>query len=174
MAKKKTPLAADEHAISFLGFARQYQKAANLLYDSDKTLRSPIYFLYMHAIELALKAFLRAADVPIASGNRKHHRLIELYEECRGLGLRISPDDRFDIRNVVVLLENANEEQGLRYYKTSSSTFPELPWTRDIVEKLLQAVEPSVEKKAEADGIVRGRPVKFDMTYSKPVSKSEG
>jgi hypothetical protein len=62
----------DAHAASFLGFAKQYQKAANLLYESDKTLSTPTYFMYMHAIELALKAFLRAADVPISGANRKH------------------------------------------------------------------------------------------------------
>jgi len=68
--------------------------------------------------ELALKAFLRTADVPIvAGGKRRHHHITELYEECRGLGLKIGPDDALDIRNVVALLEGANEEQGLRYFQ---------------------------------------------------------
>ena len=147
MAQKKSPPAADEHAFSFFGFAEQYQKAANLLYDSDKTLKTPTYFLYMHAIELALKAFLRAADVPIVTDRkRKHHQIVELYEECRELGLRIGPDDPFDIRNVVVLLEGANKEQGLRYFRMENSTIPDLSWTRDAVQKLLRAVEPSVQK----------------------------
>src|SRR5580700_4082548 len=153
MAKKTVQPATDEHATSFLGIARQYQKAANLVYDSNKNLISPIYFMYAHAIELGLKAFLRAANIPIvADGKRKHHQITELYEECHGLGLRVGPDDRFDIRNVVVLLQGANEEQGLRYFKQKGSWIPELSWTRDAVEKLLQAVEPSVKKKAEADG----------------------
>jgi hypothetical protein len=173
MAKKKRPPAADAHASSFLGVARQYQKAANLLYESDKTLRSPTYFMYFHTIELALKAFLRAADVSIvADGKRKHHKVTELYEECRGLGLRIGHDDRFDLRNVVVLLEGAHEEQGLRYFKQKGSSIPELSWTRDAVEKLLRAVEPSVKKKAETDGIVPGRAVKFDLVFGKPTLKA--
>ena len=103
------------------------------------------------------------------SANRLLRRITELYEECRGLGLRIGPDDVFDIHNVVVLLEGANEEQGLRYFKQKGSSIPELSWTRDTVEKLLQAVEPSVKKKAEVDGIVPGRAVKFDITFSKPI-----
>jgi regulator of PEP synthase PpsR (kinase-PPPase family) len=172
MAKKKAPRAADAHAISFLGVARKYQKAANLLYESDKTLRSPTYFMYLHTIELALKAFLRAADVPIvADGKRKHHKVTELYEECRNLGLRIGPEDMFDIRNVVVLLEGANEDQGLRYFKTKSSSMPALSWTREVVESLLQAVEPSVKKKADADGIVQGRAVRLEFTFGKPEPK---
>src|ERR1017187_9360785 len=151
MAKKMNPLAADAHAISFFGFARQYQRAANLVYESDNTLKSPIYFMYMHAVELALKAFLRAASVPIvADRKRKHHQISELYEECRGLGLRIGPDDAFDLGNVDALLESANEEQGLRYFTMKTASVPDLFWTRDVVEKLFRAVEPSVEKKAEA------------------------
>ena len=127
MAKTNVVPAADAHAISFFGFAREYQNAANLLYDSDKTLLDPIYFLYFHAIELALKAFLRAANIPIvADRKRKHHNLTKLYEECRTLGLTIGPDDRFDIRNVVVLLEGANEDQGLRYFNMKSHSAPEL------------------------------------------------
>ena len=122
--------------------------------------------MYMHAIELALKAFLRAASVPIvADRKRKHHHITELYEECRGLGLRIGPDDAFDLRNVVALLDGANEEQGLRYGRQKSSSLPELCWARDTVEKLLRAVEPSVERKAEADGIGSGedRQARYDF-----------
>ena len=127
-----------------------------------------MYFLYAHAIELGLKAFLRAANVPIAGGKRKHHQITELYEECRAVGLKIGPDDAFDLRNVIVLLEGANEEQGLRYFKQKGSSIPELSWTHDTVEKLLQAIEHSVKKKAEPDGIVPGRIVKLDFTFGKP------
>jgi hypothetical protein len=173
MAKKKGQSATDEHATSFLGFARQYQRAANLLYKTDKLLKAPTYFLYAHAMELALKAFLRTANIPIvADGKRKHHHITALYEECRDLGLRIGPDDRFDLRNVVVLLEGANEDEGLRYFKTKGSSLPDLSWTRDVVEKLLQTIEPIIKKKAGSDGIRPGVAVKFDLVFSKPTKKA--
>lgn len=169
MAKKKAAPAADEHAISFLGFGRQYQKAANLLCEADKTLKVPTYFMYLHAIELALKAFLRAANLPVVvGGKRKHHQITELYEECKKLGLRIGPDDSFDIQNVVALLDDANKDQGFRYFTGKGSSIPEMSWTRDTVENLFRAVEPSVKKRAEADGVVPGRAVKFDLMFSKP------
>jgi hypothetical protein len=172
MAKKKGQPATDEHATSFLGFARKYQRAANLLCETDELLKTPTYFLYAHAVELALKAFLRAANIPIVGdGKRKHHHIMALYEECRDLGLRIGPDDRFDLRNVIALLEGANEDEGLRYFKTKGSTIPDLSWTRETVEKLLQFIEPIVRKKAEADGIRPGVAVKFDLTISKPTRK---
>jgi hypothetical protein len=166
--------AMDAHASSFLGFARQYQRAANLVYESDNKLWNPIYFLYLHAIELALKAYLRVQDIPIvADRKRKHHHITELYEECRSLGLIVgTPMDAVDIQNVIVLLDGANEEQGFRYFKKKGSNIPDLRRTRNAVEKLLQAVEPSVKKKAEADGIIPGRAVKFDVVFSKAVPKA--
>jgi hypothetical protein len=123
--------------------------------------------LYSHAIESALKSFLRAANIPIGS-KRKHHRLVELYEECKGLGLKTSADDRFDVRNVLVLLQNANENQEHRYFSMKSSGNPELSWTREATETLIRAVEPSVKSRAQGDGIVSGRPVKAVITWNKP------
>jgi hypothetical protein len=81
---------------------------------------------------------------------------MDLYEECRALGLTIGPDNRFRIRNVVVLLERANENQGLRYFELKGS------WTRDVVEKLklMRAVEPTVNERVQVDGIVRRLPVR--------------
>jgi hypothetical protein len=172
MAQKNSTVAADEHAISFFGLAEQYQKAGDLVHASGPALSIPTYFLYMHAIELALKAHLRAANLPIVTDRkRKHHQIIDLYEECRALGLTIGPDDRIDLRNVVALLQGANEEQGLRYGTSESQNFPELDWTKDVVENLLKAVEPSVMKKVEADGIALGQPVKVNMTFSKPTRR---
>src|ERR1700686_5386048 len=129
MAKTTMAPPADEHAVSFLGFAGQYQKAANLVCDSDKTLGMPIYFMYAHAIELALKAYLRAANVPIvADKKRKHHKITELFKECQALGLKVGAGDDADVGNVVDLLEGANEEQGLRYFRMKSSSYPDMAW----------------------------------------------
>jgi hypothetical protein len=65
MAKKQKSSSAEEHAVSFFGPARHFQKAADLLPAADKELRDPINVLYFHAIELALKAFLRVHNLPI-------------------------------------------------------------------------------------------------------------
>lgn len=156
MAKKINGPANDGHAASFFGFAGKYQNAADLLYASDCTLTDQINFLYSHARELALKAFLRAHNLPIvgAQGARKHHRLTELYEECRSLGLKIGADDATNIKNIMCLLDRANKEQGLRYFSMNSATAPELSWTRDGVERWMRVVEPIVNTRAQADGIV--------------------
>jgi hypothetical protein len=84
MAKKSTP-AAETHATGFCGFGRQYQKAANLLFEADKTLTFPIYFLYSHAIELPLKAYLRAANLPVVRAPASQVLVSRLYGVCRRL-----------------------------------------------------------------------------------------
>jgi hypothetical protein len=72
------------------------------------------------------------------------------------------------IRNIVDMLADANEDQALRYFKPKGSSFPQLPWLRDSVEELFLAVEPGVTKRAEADGVVRGKIVAMNFTFGKP------
>jgi hypothetical protein len=45
---------------------------------------------------------------------------------------------------------------------------PALPKCLGRGMNLFRAVEPSVKKRAEADGVVPGRVVKFDLMFSKP------
>jgi hypothetical protein len=163
-------MANDAHATSFFGYARAYQKAANLLYATDDTtLNAPIYFLYFHSIESGLKAFLRAHNLPIVEKRqRKHHRLTDLYEESRGLGLKAAIDNTADLLTLVSCLDSANQEQGLRYFNMNTFSVPDLSWTRDAVEKLLEDVGPFVTARAAADGITPGKAVKLQFTWGRP------
>lgn len=143
----------DPRAADFLNFAREYLSAANRLLDSggeDSTnpyrAGAPIYFLYFHAVELALKAFLRSFNRPIPKGPAGHN-LRERYKECRDLGLAISPEDRFastlgpfagELGNIVTLLEAGNEDHAFRYGKQVRAELrASLPWIRDVVEQLI-------------------------------------
>ena len=161
----------DLHAGSFFGPATQYQKAADQLLDSNFTRHTPIYFLYSHAIELAFKAFLRAHGLPIVENHaRNHHRLTELFEDCRSNGLKVGHDDRTDFGNVVELLDGANEDQGLRYFNMKGSALPDLKWTREAVGNLMRVIEPCVEASDEEAGIKRGAVV-GNIVFGKPVPK---
>jgi hypothetical protein len=169
MAKIQKSPSIEEHAVSFFGPARDFQRAADLLLRSDSNLRSPIDVLYFHAIELALKAFLRAYDIPIVAGGvRKHHRLTDLYSECNTLGLKISGNDQTGIKNIVSLFD-ANSDQGLRYFNIRGSVLPELSWTCEVVERLMAVVERHVNERAAKDGVIDGRAVKkINFIASKP------
>ncbi len=173
MAKMEPRKITDGGAKAFLGFGQQYYAAANTVLEHSPLLWYPLYFLYFHAAEMLLKAFLRANDLPILGTERKSHKLTELYEECRSLGLVVhsANQDRFLVKNIVSLLESGNEYQGFRYWSGGGSSMPELGWTREVVGQLLQAVESFVEAKfgkdigpAVATGIV--------AVYGKPRPRS--
>lgn len=47
--------------LAFANMAVRYEKAASIVHATkDSDLRAPVYFLYFHAAESALKAFLRS------------------------------------------------------------------------------------------------------------------
>jgi hypothetical protein len=152
--------------------AREYRDAANQPLDLDQgcAFSNPTNFLYFHAVELALKAFLRSFNCPIIGTRRKSHKLRQLYEECRSLGLRVGPDDRIGIANIVDLLGAGNESQGFRYFNLGSVAVPHLSRTRQVVEDLMHAVEARVTPPDNQSG-TPGPPAKLIIAYGGPVPK---
>jgi len=111
-------------------------------------------------VELALKAYLRAHNI-----KRRGHELSALYKECRGLGLKISADDRIGLGNIVGLLEEGNEDMAFRYFSLKGGGSPELSWTREVVGQLMQAVTAFVEPDGPAPP---GPPIKIRFVVGKP------
>jgi hypothetical protein len=159
--------AGDVSAMAHLNMAREYLDAANRLLDLNqgRAFSNPINFLYFHAIELALKAFLRSFGT-----RRKGHKLRLLYEQCRSLGLTVGPDDRVGIANIVSLLAAGNENQGFRYFNLGSVAVPRLSWTRQVVEGLMHAVVARVAPPGSQSG-TPGAPAKLIIAYGVPVPK---
>jgi hypothetical protein len=152
MAKKKA--ASDVHPLAFLNMARQYHEAAEELFAAgerrasvggQRAITDPTYFLYFHTMELAFKAYLRAYNRPIPMNSKEGHKLTEMYKECRTLGLVIGIDGQFTIGNILNLLESGNEYQGFRYYNPNSTSKPDLAWTREGVDAVMQSVSGQMQ-----------------------------
>lgn len=143
---------------ALLGFARQYHLAATTLLPHHAKVQAPIYFLYAHTIELALKAYLRSHGVPLQS----KHALGMMLEECQRIGLRVHSDLEFVIR----LLESENKLHGFRYFVFKGATKPEIDYVREVVNDLMAAVTEEVGKrpaKIVSRGVLKvtvGKPVK--------------
>lgn len=170
-AKSKT-------ALAHLSFARQYHSAAEQLFDQRDKLRHPVYFLYFHTVELALKAFLFSVDAPKCLG----HGLTNLYDACYDEGLRVGVDDPSQIRSLVSLLESGNRSQGFRYITQESRSLPDFTWTREAATELLGAVanhlkvdltQPQVSGPAVRLEIVMSKPTpgKYRFAFGKPKSE---
>jgi len=65
------------------------------------------------------------------------------------LGRVIGSQDKFQIANIVSLLESANKDQGLRYFNLKTVTTADLPWVREVTAELMRAVEPHVRARPE-------------------------
>ena len=128
-------------------------------------LSSPLYFLYSHTAELALKAFLRAKDKNFKI--RKVYKLADFYAESRSRGLVINP--RFEIGNLLYFLDSGNKpNQAFRYFNLQPCKTADLSWVREVIPELIRAVEPHVQGNTERRG------AKMTLTFSKPRAKSGG
>lgn len=141
MAKK------DSHPKAYFDAAKGYQSAADRLLLSIESgegllIRDPTYFLYAHAVELALKGCLLSSGI----NPKRTHVITELYGECCERNLIGRNDYNHDISNLIYFLGTANEYHEYRYPDTPEvpHAIPVLPWTREIVGRLMEEVEPNV------------------------------
>jgi hypothetical protein len=110
---------SDEHAKAYFEAALSYRAAAYQLFatieakptERQLPIRDPTYFLYAHAVELALKACLLSHDHPIEHG----HAISDYYEKCRTAKLIGIKDPRHEMHNLIALLEAGNELPLHRY-----------------------------------------------------------
>jgi hypothetical protein len=171
-------MATSDETMAFLNMARKYQKAASRLLDSvagekvgpQYPLADPIYFLYAHTVELAFKAFLLFHGEPIPTSGRDGHDLRALHTGCVKRGLTLGPDDANSLLNVVSLLSSENDHHGFRYFNVDKGgTVPELPWTRDVVNRLIQVVRATL-----GDGDTTPKPgQKGKLTFIVAVKKKK-
>ena len=132
------------HAGAYFARARAFQVSAARLLEimelEKLPVRDPIYFLYAHAVELALKACIRSKGLP----TEDTHAISEHYRECRAL-ISIA-DPNCELHNLVALLEagDGGWKHRYRYPGKSTHVIPDLAWVREAVDRILTAVEPHV------------------------------
>jgi hypothetical protein len=145
--------ADDRHPRRYYDFAKGYQIAADRLLltieaEGGTMMQSPVYFLYAHAIELALKACMLSRELKPPRGGGNAHNILMFFDQCRTGGI-IDLTDK-------ILLFNAlgqNDYQGYRYPdepKPPRFALPELNWTKEAVNQLMAEVEPHIAAWTEA------------------------
>ena len=104
--------------------------------------QQPIYFLYAHAMELALKAFLRHVDVSTAElGSRPFgHDVGRLYDEATKRGLDPLPEHAPHFDAVAHLTTESNVDQSLRYWTPGRTKAPRIGWLRTVAHLLVMHV----------------------------------
>jgi hypothetical protein len=155
MAKTEYPSAP-----ALLNYQRQYQEAADHLSATRPGLTEATYYLYFHAVESLLKAYLRAHGKEM-----RGHNIKKLHAAAQQLGLKVPRDKSgtFSLQNVVALLQNGNED--FRYFNRRGRSKPGMAWTKDIVGELIAEVKTAVESSGAAR---KPEPIKLDIVWSEP------
>ena len=153
-----TPIAFINGASSFAWAAEELCKS---LTPSNRQFSDPVYLLMAHAIELALKGFLRSKGVPSEALMKRPygHHLINLYTKARSLGF----EENTEVCNVVALLNDSNQNQALRYFIVQSRTLPDVGCGVEVTHRLISLAKSAV-LLTDPDADKPGPLVKFDFT----------
>lgn len=92
-----------ETPLGFFNYGASYRAAADTLMRSEHRSihpHAPVQSLYYHAIELVLKAFLRANGVSVAALKRMGHQLDKLQSQAVKLGLQFDQEDSAVIESI--------------------------------------------------------------------------
>jgi hypothetical protein len=120
-------------------YAGTYRQAARHLAETTEFRRSaPIYFLYSHAIELVLEAYLRAHGATLLDLKSAGHRLPALLRRAcwRGLDLGTSTEKA---SGLIAMLDLYNQDHEFRYIVTGYKTLPVLEEVDEVAMNLLGA-----------------------------------
>lgn len=112
----------------------------------------PVYYLYSHALELTLKAFLRESGVPSEELSKRKfgHNLINIWTECVARGMALDVPTQLEVIAVGKALAPYAASYEFRYVQTGAKTLPTLDAVRKAVEMLHAAVSPIVRATVPA------------------------
>jgi hypothetical protein len=147
---------------AFVNFSRQYLGAANHLMPIAQEDDDVIYFLYVHSLELALKAFLRSYGEPIEA--HRIHSLHTLIAACVKHGFQPGSD----LSNVAEIVRYENSEHGFRYFLFEPTSRPSLSWLREVSNAAVDAICKHVESRPDQD---TGTGVVGRFIFDRPVPK---
>ncbi len=106
------------------------------------------YYLFSHAVELALKGFLRAKGVSKRNLKDKYnHQFRKLINDCISRGL---PLEKAECKTTIEWLEEYDREAiNFRYVRSGAMLLTDIESTESNVERILAVVRPACEEVRE-------------------------
>lgn len=159
MAKCKTESEQREcPAEAFLNMAQQYHLATTTLFPlRGRSRLSTSYTRTRSSLRSKPISDRTAAECPTRTSSPL------LLQQCADQGLRV----RFDLKNVIHILESENKVHGFRYFAFATTGKPEITYLREVVDDLMAVVVEEMKNRPGADlpkkvvlKMIVGRPVK--------------
>ena len=137
--------------LGFFNLAKSYYNASVALRSAkvkSTHADSPVYFLYCHALELYLKAFLRAHGYSANElrGNQLGHRIARLNKKAKAAGLVLTEHDIA----VLAMIGGLDAFTRFRYIRPGPVTLPEF----DELDRTCKRLHASVGAGLEQAGIM--------------------
>lgn len=140
---RSPPIAVFLFGESFFQSAR-YLREGLATKDLDLRFTLPIYYLYCHALELTLKAYLRARGFESSrlASRQYGHKLQALWDSCIDEGLRSNPISDAFIAQAIELLDPFATSFEFRYVRVGFKHLPTLEAVESATNDLIEAVRP--------------------------------
>ncbi len=129
--------------IGLWNYAREYFNAAQELRGNEEEMASdPVYYLYGHSVELALKAFLVYQGYNERKLREIGHNLVSACTEARHTGLDAYLGDKMKTEAVetIALINPYYNAKELEYIVTGSKRYPHIIHMHNIARNLIYAV----------------------------------
>lgn len=132
-------------AVGLYHYGLSYIACADMLKASEPAgmiHNAPIRFLYWHALELLMKAFLMADGLSVGDLRKRGHDQKRLHKECieRGLSLDKYPEAFF-------AFTDDNEPIEARYIVTGTRRLPSLDAMSDVCGEIKDAVRADLKRR---------------------------
>lgn len=112
----------------------------------------PVYYLYSHAVELALKSYLRARGISAKELKANFgHGLRKLFQGCTEQGLVLRPVPEAFIPDMVEMLDDLGRHHEFRYVTTGFKRYPVLADVSTVCGMLFEAIGPTVRATVPRD-----------------------
>jgi hypothetical protein len=135
----------------YFGIAGAFRDSADALFhrlEQEQASRvestMPVSFLYSHAAELFLKAFLRLRGLSEQACRDHGHDLAALSTACHERGLDVTGSEP-----LLRLLADGHADYQFRYFERSFTT-ADLRWIRAVVGRLADAVSAEIDKERQS------------------------
>lgn len=139
----------------YWNFADSFFKTADVAHNKligAIRFSTPIYYLYAHALELSLKAFLRCKGVEVKILKEKFgHDLKKLLDEAKKKGLLTNVQLAAEQIAVIEYISSEYDDKNLEYFIQGSMSLPDLNKLHDTAEVFLKALRPICEKTIKAE-----------------------
>jgi hypothetical protein len=134
--------------LGLFNYARSYWRSAEYLHAAQLTLThptAPVSFLFYHAIELYLKAFLLSQSMTLQSLKSIGHRVDKAGEKAIEKGLLLLDEDR----EVISIIGDGDTVINSRYIVTGAFSRP----VEDALSRTCGSLDETVGKKLRELGI---------------------